>query len=153
MPTKSVTSLLLVAAFGWLSACQEDDTPGVSANAEVFTVDEIIVRATSLAPVAFRSYDRALHTDSLGADTVELEEFGPFSVPATTSKVLENHYVILTSAEGYDAGIYLCDVYIAFASITLPPRAFVWQASATPEGYAIYQGDTKIAGTASPAVE
>ena len=114
---------------------------------EVFTVDEIVTRAAALAPVALRLNDQVANDNMAQADTVEWKEFGPFSTTAPMAKVLTHQYVILTPSEGYDNGAYICDIYAATANVTLPSDAHLIRAEATPEGYVIYQGDAKTAGT------
>ena len=143
---KNIISTMLIGGVLLLSACDRDDANPAQAN-QVFTVDEVIARAMNAAsdePNAI-SFDDPLDSTVAQDTTVELE-FGPFTVTPTLSRVLTNHHVVLTSAEGYEEGVYLCDVYRATARVTLPEDAIIRQVSASKASYASYQGASKVAG-------
>ena len=144
---KSSTCFSLAIAV-LLNACQEDDGSVSAGTKGVFTVDEVVAQAAASAPVALGPDDHIIDVNFAETDTIRWEETGPFSTTVPMARVFTHRYVILTPAEGYDNGVYLCDIYIATAEITLPPKALLVRANATQEGYTTYQGDAKTKGIA-----
>ena len=125
---KPIYTLLL----GWfllvMSACQKDDT-ALTHPERIYTVDEVLAKAASLTALPELMGATALDT------TGEWQKFGPFTVTPTLAKELTNHHVVLTAAEGFEDGVYICDVYSARTEVVVPAGAIVVDFSASREGY------------------
>lgn len=146
---KILVSFLLAALPLLLNACSEDDTENAPIGTEgVFTVNEVIAKATAMDSTTLRPV--ALHHSNdtvIQFKTAEWKRFGPFTVASTMQKTLTNHQVILTTAEGYENAIYLCDIYQSVASVDLPAKALLSLESTSVAGYRSYQMVPKSAGT------
>ena len=135
---KNLTYALLIGGSLLVSACYEDDATRAE---EIYTVDEIIAKVTTTASLTYEA-NVPIARDTTG----EWEKFGPFTVTPTFSKELSNHHVILTPTEGYENGVYICDVYSASAEVMLPAEVVFAQVDASREGYGWYGGGAKNIG-------
>jgi hypothetical protein len=146
--TKTLFAVLLLA----FVSCSEDESLIAPQNETASTPEEAIATAMKVITPETQfpftmQYNPEKGVGSNNARTQAVAAVvGPFTVEATLQKVLTNHKVILTSTEGYATGVYLCDVYRAFRSITIPAGAIFSFQGASKFGYSNYSAVPKVEG-------
>ncbi len=143
---KRISCLCITLLFIVLISCDNSNEtiePAETSVEKVENISTVEMVITPVTPLPFMTnYDLNIMSsyntkigDKPNSRTTDWQEFGPFTVNSTLTRIRENTRLFLSNIPGLASGIYICDVYQCTAEVTLPNGAVMLYESSSKVGF------------------